>query len=86
MATISTTEQLNETSRTPRDDRSARANSLAFHPGFWGRPPVRRTGDEHVGERSWRRARAGGLRRMVSRSPSVISRKKLSRWFPKTFA
>ena len=71
MATLSATEQLNETSSDSPRDRGAGPNSLAVHPGFWGDPAVRGAGDEHVSERSRRRARAGGLRRMVSRRLSA---------------
>ena len=86
MATLLATEQLNETSADAPHDRGPGANSLAFHLGFWSDPPIRGPGDEHVGERSRRRARAGGLCRMVSRGLSASSTKKLSQWFPKTFA
>ncbi len=69
MATTST-EQLNELAGLPARSR-CRHQQRGL--SFWllGGPPVCGTGDEHVGERSRRRARAGGLRRMVSRRLSV---------------
>ena len=86
MATLSATEQLNESPRAPREIEVPAPTAWPFILALGRGAAVRGPGDEHVSQLSWRRAVAGRLLSAGSVKSFRTSMKRLYRSFPKTFA